>query len=95
MPQPPDDSMARLKLAEIHADGFPRVLGRFVLQPLMILERKSASVLARSSSVRHERSSESAASSECLETRIGTMGLRIPGVGEGELPPAVIFTALV
>ncbi len=86
-----EDRMALLELAEKHADGdFLRELGQFVLQRLMELEAEG-----RCGAGLHERSAErvnrrNGYRERTLETRIGTMELRIPKLREGGYFPSFL-----
>ena len=86
-----EDSMALLELAEKHADGdFMKELGQFVLQRLMELE-----VEGRCGAARHERSDErlnqrNGYRERALQTRVGTLELRIPKLRSGTYFPSFL-----
>lgn len=86
-----DDRMALLELAEKHADGdFLKELGQFVLQRLMELEAEG-----RCGAGLHERSAErvnrrNGYRERALETRIGTLQLRIPKLRTGSYFPSFL-----
>ncbi len=86
-----DDRMALLELAEKHVDGdFLRELGQFVLQRLMEAEAEG-----QCGAGRHERSAErvnrrNGYRERSLETRIGTMELRIPKLRTGSYLPSFL-----
>jgi len=86
-----EDRMALLELAEKHADGdFLRELGQWTLQRLMDLEAQ-----ALCGAEPHERSEErvnqrNGYRSRQLETRIGTMDLKIPKLRHGSYLPAFL-----
>lgn len=86
-----EDRMALLELAEKHADGdFLRELGQFVLQRLMEAEAEG-----RCGAGLHERSAErvnrrNGYRERTLETRIGTMELRIPKLRSGSYLPSFL-----
>jgi len=86
-----EDSMALLELAEKHADGdFLRELGQWTLQRLMELEAQSLC-----GAERHERSDDrvnqrNGYRPRQLETRIGTMDLKIPKLRHGSYLPSFL-----
>lgn len=86
-----EDSMALLELAEKHADGdFMKELGQFALQRLMELE-----VEGRCGAARHERSDartnqRNGYRERALETRVGTLELRIPKLRSGSYFPSFL-----
>lgn len=86
-----EDRMALLELAENHADGdLLRELGQYVLQRLMELEAQSLCGAAK-----HERSAErinrrNGYRERALETRIGTMELKIPKLRSGSYFPSFL-----
>ena len=86
-----EDRMALLELAEKHADGdFLRELGQFVLQRLMEFEADAACGAAR-----HERSTErvnqrNGYRERELDTRIGTLSLRVPKLRQGSYYPSFL-----
>lgn len=86
-----DDSMSLLELVEKHGDGdFLRELGQWTLQRLMELEAES-----RCGASRHERSPERVTQrngyrDRQLETRLGTLELRIPKLRAGSYYPSFL-----
>jgi len=86
-----EDSMALIELAEKHADGdFLRELGQYTLQRLMELEAQG-----QCGAGRHERSDErvnqrNGYRDRQLETRIGTMALKIPKLRQGSYYPSFL-----
>jgi putative transposase len=86
-----EDSMALVELAEKHADGdFLRELGQYTLQRLMELEAQTAC-----GAERHERSDDrvnqrNGYRERQLETRIGTMALKIPKLRQGSYYPSFL-----
>lgn len=86
-----DDRMALLELAEKHADGnFLRELGQFVLQRLMEAEAEQ-----RCGAGLNERSEErvnrrNGYRERTLETRIGSLELRIPKLRTGSYFPSFL-----
>jgi putative transposase len=86
-----EDSMALVELAEKHGNGdFLRELGQWTLQRLMELEAEG-----RCGAERHERSPErvnqrNGYRDRQLETRIGTMELRIPKLRTGTYYPSFL-----
>lgn len=86
-----EDRMALLELAEKHADGdFLRELGQWTLQRLMDLEAQ-----ALCGAEPHERSGDrvnqrNGYRPRQLETRIGTMELKIPKLRHGSYLPAFL-----
>jgi putative transposase len=86
-----EDRMALLELAEKHADGdFLRELGQFALQRLMESEAE-----ARCGAGLHERSAErvnrrNGYRERALETRLGTLELRIPKLRTGSYLPSFL-----
>lgn len=86
-----EDRMALLELAEQHADGdFLRELGQFALQSLMEFEAEG-----RCGAARHARSAErvnhrNGYRERTLDTRIGTLELRIPKLRSGSYFPSFL-----
>ncbi len=86
-----EDSMALIELVEKHADGdFLRELGQYTLQRLMELEAQS-----QCGAQRHERSDDrvnqrNGYRDRQLETRIGTMALKIPKLRQGSYYPSFL-----
>ena len=86
-----EDTMALLELAEKHVEGdFLRELGQFVLQRLMEIETDAAC-----GAERHERSAErvnqrNGYRDRALETRLGTLSLRIPKLRQGSYYPSFL-----
>ena len=86
-----EDRMALLELAEKHADGdFLRELGQWTLQRLMELEAQTLC-----GAKPHERSEDrvnqrNGYRPRQLETRIGTMDLKIPKLRHGSYLPAFL-----
>jgi transposase-like protein len=86
-----EDSMALLQLAEKHADGdLLRELGQLILQRLMEAEAETLCGAAR-----HERSAErvnrrNGYRERELETRLGTLELRIPKLRTGSYFPSFL-----
>lgn len=86
-----DDRMALLELVEKHADGdFLRELGQFALQRLMEIEAD-----ALCGAEKHQRSEERVTRrngyrDRRLETRIGSMELRIPKLRSGSYLPSFL-----
>lgn len=86
-----EDSMALIELAEKHADGdFLRELGQYTLQRLMELEAQ-----VQCGAERHERSDErvnqrNGYRDRELETRIGTLSLKIPKLRQGSYYPTFL-----
>jgi transposase-like protein len=86
-----DDRMALLELVEQHADGdFLRELGQFALQRLMEIEAD-----VRCGAGKHERSEDrvnqrNGYRDRDLETRLGTMSLRIPKLRSGSYLPSFL-----
>lgn len=86
-----DDSMALIQLAEKHGDGdFLRELGQWALQRLIEMEAQ-----ARCGAGLHERSPErsnyrNGYRDRRLESRIGTLELRIPKLRSGSFFPSVL-----
>ena len=85
------DSMTRMQLAEKYADGdLLRELGQLVLQRLMEAEAES-----RCGAARYERSSERVNQrhgyrDRALETRLGTLHLKIPKLRSGSYFPSFL-----
>ena len=86
-----EDRMALIELAEKHADGdLLRELGELVLQRLMDAEAEQ-----RCGAGRHERSEgrvnqRNGYRERTLETRLGTMDLRIPKLRTGSYLPSFL-----
>ncbi len=86
-----EDRMALLELAEKHADGdFLRELGQYVLQRLMEFEAEAACGAGR-----HERTPErvnqrNGYRDRELETRVGTLSLRVPKLRMGSYYPSFL-----
>ncbi len=86
-----DDSMALIELAEKHADGdFLRELGQYTLQRLMELEAQ-----AQCGADRHARSEarvnqRNGYRDRELDTRIGTLSLKIPKLRQGSYYPSFL-----
>ena len=86
-----EESMALIELAEKHAgDDFLRELGQFTLQRLMELETDE-----RCGAGRHERSEQqtnrrNGYRERSMETRIGTLDLKIPKLRSGSYFPSFL-----
>jgi len=86
-----EDRMALLELVEKHGDGdFLRELGQYVLQRVMDFEAQAAC-----GAERHERSADrvnqrNGYRDRELETRLGTLSLRIPKLRRGSYYPSFL-----
>ena len=86
-----EDRMALLELAEKHADGdFLRELGEYVLQRLMDAEAQSACGAGLHERTPERMNQRNGYRDRTLETRLGTMALRIPKLRQGSYYPSFL-----
>ena len=86
-----DDRMALVALAEKHADGdFLRELGQYVLQQLMEYEAQSLCGAERGERSAERVNQRNGYRQRQLETRLGTMELRVPKLRKGSYYPSLL-----
>ncbi|HJL62515.1 MAG TPA: transposase, partial [Pseudomonadales bacterium] len=86
-----DDSMALMELAEKHADGdFLRELGQYTLQRLMEIEAQSHCGAERNERTEDRVNQRNGYRDRDLQTRIGSLALRIPKLRHGSYMPSFL-----
>jgi len=86
-----DDSMALMELAEKHADGdFLRELGQYTLQRLMDIEAQAQCGAERNERNEDRVNQRNGYRDRDLQTRIGSLALRIPKLRQGSYMPSFL-----